>query len=38
MHFRKRKKENVAERIGIGAVKYAELSQARVSDYVFFMG
>jgi arginyl-tRNA synthetase len=28
-------KENVAERIGIGAVKYAELSQARVSDYVF---
>jgi len=28
-------KNNVAERIGIGAVKYAELSQARVSDYVF---
>ncbi|MEC7863282.1 MAG: arginine--tRNA ligase [Verrucomicrobiota bacterium] len=28
-------KENVAEKIGIGAIKYAELSQARVSDYVF---
>jgi arginyl-tRNA synthetase len=28
-------KDNVAEKIGIGAVKYAELSQARVSDYVF---
>ena len=28
-------KDNVAEKIGIGAVKYAERSQARVSDYVF---
>ena len=28
-------KENVAEKIGIGAIKYAELSQSRVSDYVF---
>ena len=28
-------KEEIAEKIGIGAVKYAELSQARSSDYVF---
>ena len=31
----KEEKENVAEKIGIGAIKYAELSQSRVSDYVF---
>lgn len=28
-------KEEVAERIGIGAVKYADLSQNRLTDYVF---
>ncbi|MBN76818.1 MAG: arginine--tRNA ligase [Verrucomicrobiaceae bacterium] len=28
-------KEDVAEKIGIGAVKYFELSQSRVSDYIF---
>ena len=28
-------KRDIAERIGLGAVKYAELSQARSSDYVF---
>ena len=28
-------KEEVAERIGIGAVKYADLSQNRQTDYVF---
>ena len=28
-------KQEIAEKIGIGAVKYAELSQARSSDYVF---
>jgi len=28
-------KKEIAEKIGIGAVKYAELSQARSSDYVF---
>ncbi|MBE9202763.1 arginine--tRNA ligase [Synechocystis salina LEGE 06099] len=27
--------ENVAQRVGIGAVKYADLSQNRTSDYVF---
>jgi arginyl-tRNA synthetase len=28
-------KSDIAERIGVAAVKYAELSQARASDYVF---
>ncbi|AIE74115.1 MULTISPECIES: arginine--tRNA ligase [unclassified Synechocystis] len=28
-------KEEVAQRVGIGAVKYADLSQNRTSDYVF---
>ncbi|MED5586299.1 MAG: arginine--tRNA ligase [Verrucomicrobiota bacterium] len=28
-------KQDIAEKIGVGAVKYAELSQARSSDYVF---
>ena len=27
--------QNVAEKVGIGAVKYADLSQNRVSDYTF---
>ena len=30
-----KEKEDVAERIGIGAIKYFELSQSRVSDYIF---
>lgn len=28
-------RQEVAERVGIGAVKYADLSQNRISDYVF---
>ena len=30
-----KEKEDVAEKIGIGAIKYFELSQSRVSDYIF---
>jgi arginyl-tRNA synthetase len=30
-------RRTIAERVGIGAVKYADLSQNRASDYVFFL-
>jgi len=31
-------KIDIAQKIGIGAVKYADLSQYRMTDYVFFLG
>ena len=32
------KKEAVIEAVGIGAVKYADLSKNRTTDYVFLIG
>ena len=36
-HLPEEKRRNVAEVVGLGAIKYADLSQNRLSDYVFDM-
>ena len=37
-HLTDERRRHVAEVVGLGAVKYADLSQNRLSDYVFDMG
>ena len=34
-HLSEKQKNDIAEKIGIGAVKYADLSQYRMTDYIF---
>ena len=37
-HLNEDERQHVAEIVGLGAIKYADLSQNRASDYVFDMG